>query len=53
MKNITQVIFVLTEIIYKLPNNDVTYNELIADKSIVKSIDCAYGKFLSCYSGDV
>ena len=52
MKNGTQVIFALIGVIYRLANNDITEDELIADKTIVKTRDFLYGKFLSYYSGD-
>ena len=52
MKNGVQVTFAILGIIYRLANNDITEDELITDKSVVKSKDFVYGKFISNYSGD-
>ena len=52
MKNGMQIIFALLGVTYRLANGDVTEQELLLDKNIVKSKDFIYGRFISSYSGD-
>lgn len=52
MKNGLQVIFALLGIIYRLANGDITEQELIQDRNMVKTKDFVYGRFISNYSGD-
>lgn len=52
MKNGMQIIFALIGAVYRLANGDVSEEELLQDRNIIKARDFVYGRFISNYKGD-
>lgn len=52
LKNGTQIIFALIGVVYMLVNEDVSFDEMRQDSSIIRSRDFVYGKYISNYAGD-
>lgn len=52
LKNGKQIIFALFGVLYMVANNDISEQDIVKDRYIVKNNSFTYGRFLSNYRGD-
>lgn len=52
LKNGKQIVFALLGVIYMMTNNDVSEQDLVKDRTIVRDNRFTYGAFISNYAGD-